>query len=51
MVCCLTPLTPVMCSVTFGIMTKEDIARALEVDPQTPTSRTKLAVPFIGKGA
>ena len=40
-----------MCSVTFGIMTKEDIARALEVDPQTPTSRTKLAVPFIGKGA
>eukprot|EP00756_Hemistasia_phaeocysticola_P010308 Hpha_TRINITY_DN15008_c2_g11::TRINITY_DN15008_c2_g11_i2::g.123952::m.123952 len=35
--------------VTFGIMTPEDIARALQASPQMPRSRFKLAIPFVGK--
>ena len=30
-------------------MTKEDVQRALEDDPRMPISRSKLAIPFIGK--
>ncbi|CAJ1357239.1 unnamed protein product [Effrenium voratum] len=35
--------------VSFGIMTSEDLTRALEADPNMPLSRGKLAIPFIGK--
>jgi hypothetical protein len=35
--------------VSFGLLTAEDIADALEADPQVPRSRLKLAVPFMGK--
>jgi len=35
--------------VSFGMLSKEDIKRAMQDDPHMPVSRTKLAVPFIGK--
>ena len=35
--------------VSFGIMTEEDRAQALERDPRFPPSRAKLAIPFVGK--
>lgn len=35
--------------VTFGLLTPQDIERALAEDPHMPSTRAKLAVPFIGK--
>ena len=35
--------------VTFGLLTPEDIERALRVDPNMPKSRKLSAVPFVGK--
>ncbi|CAE7236728.1 unnamed protein product, partial [Symbiodinium sp. KB8] len=35
--------------VSFGVMTSEDLERALEADPNMPLSRGKLAIPFVGK--
>ena len=35
--------------VTFGIMTPADYARALQLEPNMPATRHKLAIPFVGK--
>ena len=35
--------------VSFGLLSKADLARALVTDPNMPMSRAKLAVPFVGK--
>ncbi len=35
-------------SVTFGLLNKDDLARAIKENPQMPATRAKLAVPFIG---
>jgi hypothetical protein len=35
--------------VSFGIMNKGDFERAIKVDPFMPRTRSKLAIPFVGK--
>jgi len=35
--------------VSFGIMTADDLSKALATDPNMPLSRTRLAIPFVGK--
>ena len=35
--------------VSFGLLSAEDLRRALLVDPHMPKSRKLLAVPFLGK--
>ena len=35
--------------VSFGLLNKDDLARAKQLDPLMPASRTVLAVPFVGK--
>lgn len=35
--------------VSFGLLSAEDLARALAIDPKVPISRRLLAVPFVGK--
>jgi len=35
--------------VTFGLLSAEDLERALAEDPNMPMTRAKLAVPFVGK--
>jgi len=35
--------------VHYGLLNKEDLARALKIEPNMPKSRKLLAVPFVGK--
>ena len=35
--------------VSFGLLNKDDLAKALAIDPNMPKSRRFLAVPFVGK--
>jgi hypothetical protein len=35
--------------VSFGIMNKGDFERAIKIDPFMPRTRSKLAIPFVGK--